>query len=74
MTLYEQALRAGLEKQFGPDWWLIGASERLLQGYAKASLDVERERYRELMREAAVTLAHRMLGAGLAAGIVTEAK
>lgn len=74
MTDYEQALRAGLEKQFGPEWWLVGASESSLQGYARANLEVERERYRESMREATVTLAHRMLGAGLSAGVVTVPK
>lgn len=74
MSEYVDKLTAGLEKQFGPEWWCVGASESSLQGYARANLEVERERYRESMREATVTLAHRMLGAGLSAGVVPVPK
>ena len=71
MTDYEQALTAGLEKQFGPNWWHVGALPHHFRDYCEAATDAERARIRRNMEAQTRTLMHQMLQAGLLAGVVT---
>ena len=71
MTDYEQALTAGLEKQFGANWWHVGATPHHFPDYCEAATDAERARIRRNMEAQTRTLMHQMLQAGLLAGVVT---
>ena len=71
MTDYEQALTAGLEKQFGANWWHVGATPHHFRDYCEATTDAERARIRRNMEAQTRTLMHQMLHAGLLAGVVT---
>ena len=71
MSEYADKLTAGLEKQFGANWWHVGAFPHHFRDYCEATTDAERLRIRRNMEEQTRTLMHQMLRAGLLAGVVT---
>lgn len=71
MSDYTDKLTAGLEKQFGANWWHVGATPQHFRDYCAATTDKERLRIRRDMEEQTRTLMHQMLQAGLLAGVVT---
>ena len=46
MSAYAEKLTAGLEKQFGAEWWLMGAYPHHLQDYARQTTEAGRRRVR----------------------------
>ena len=72
MSKYADKLTDGLRKQFGPEWWLMGAYPHHLQDYARATNDSERARVRAAMEAQTRQLAHSMIQAGLLGGVVTD--
>ena len=71
MSEYADKLTAGLEKQFGANWWHVGALPHHFRDYCEATTDMERLRIRRDMEAQTRTLMHQMLQAGLLAGVVT---
>ena len=71
MSEYADKLTAGLEKQFGANWWHVGALPHHFRDYCEATTDRERERIRRIMETQTRILMHQMLQAGLLAGVVT---
>ena len=69
---YEDKLTAGLGKQFGPEWWLMGAYPHHLQDYARQTTEQGRRRVRAAMEAQTRQLAHDMIRAGLLGGVVTS--
>ena len=69
---YADKLTVGLEKQFGSEWWLLGASPQNLQDYARQTTETGRKRVRAAMEAQTRQLAHDMIRAGLMAGVVTD--
>ena len=72
MNAYTEKLTAGLEKQFGAEWWLMGAYPHHLQDYARQTTEQGRRRVRAVMEAQTRQLAHDMIQAGLRAGIITD--
>lgn len=72
MSKYADKLTAGLEKQFGAEWWLIGACPHHLQDYARQTTERDRKRIRAAMEAQTRQLAHGMIQAGLLGGVVTD--
>ena len=72
MSAYADKLTAGLEKQFGAEWWLMGAYPHHLQDYARQTTETGRRRVRAAMEAQTRQLAHSMIQAGLLAGVVTD--
>ena len=73
MSAYADKLTAGLEKQFGAEWWLMGAYPHHLQDYARATTDADRKRIRQSIEAQTRQLAHSMIQAGILGGIVEDA-
>ena len=71
MSTYADKLTAGLEAQFGAEWWLMGAYPHHLQDYARAATEADRRRIRRNIEEQTRQLAHCMLQAGILGGVVT---
>lgn len=71
MSKYAEKLTAGLEKQFGPEWYLIGAEAHHLRDYVRATNDSDRAHIRRAMESQTRHLMHSMLQAGLLAGVIT---
>jgi len=71
MSAYADKLSAGLEKQFGSEWWLLGAYPHHLQDYARQTTEQGRRRVRAAMEAQTRQLAHSMIQAGLLGGVVT---
>ena len=71
MSKYADKLTDGLRKQFGPEWWLMGAYPHHLQDYARQTTETGRRRVRAAMEAQTRQLAHSMIQAGLLAGVVT---
>lgn len=72
MSAYADKLTAGLEKQFGAEWWLMGAYPHHLQDYARQTTETGRKRVRATMEAQTRQLAYSMIQAGLLAGVVTN--
>ena len=72
MSAYADKLTAGLEAQFGAEWWLMGAYPHHLQDYARQTTEAGRKRVRAAMEAQTRQLAHSMIQAGLLGGVVTE--
>ena len=72
MSAYADKLTAGLEKQFGAEWWLMGAYPHHLQDYARQTTEQGRKRIRAAMEAQTRQLAHSMIQAGLLGGVVTD--
>ena len=71
MSAYADKLTTGLEKQFGPEWYFIGAEPHHLRDYARATNDSDRAHVRRAMESQARHLMHCFLQAGLLAGVIT---
>ena len=71
MSEYAERLTDGLRKQFGPEWYLIGAEPHHLRDYALATNDSDRAHVRRAMEAQTRHLMHCFLQAGLLAGVVT---
>lgn len=71
MSEYADKLTDGLRKQFGPEWYLIGAEPHHLRDYARATNDSDRAHVRRAMEAQARHLMHSFLQAGLLAGVIT---
>ena len=71
MSKYADKLTDGLRKQFGAEWYLIGAEPHHLRDYARATNGSERARVRRAMEAQTRHLMHCFLQAGLLAGVVT---
>jgi len=71
MSAYADKLSAGLEEQFGSEWWLLGAYPHHLQDYARQTTETGRRRVRAAMEAQTRQLAHSMIRAGLLGGVVT---
>lgn len=72
MSAYADKLTAGLEKQFGAEWWLLGAYPHHLQDYARQTTEKGRKRVRAAMEAQTRQLAHSMIQAGLLGGVVID--
>ena len=72
MSAYMDKLTAGLEKQFGAEWWLMGAYPHHLQDYARQTTETGRRHVRAAMEAQTRQLAHGMIRAGLLGGVVTD--
>ena len=72
MSAYAEKLMAGLEKQFGAEWWLMGAYPHHLQDYARQTTETGRRRVRAAMEAQTRQLAHSMIRAGLLGGVVID--
>ena len=72
MSEYAERLADGLRKQFGAEWYLIGAEPHHLRDYARATDDSDRARVRRAMESQTRHLAHSMIQAGLLGGVVTD--
>jgi len=70
MSEYADKLTAGLEKQFGANWWYVGALPQHFRDYCEAATDAERLQIRRNMEVQTRTLMHQMLQAGILAGVV----
>ena len=70
MSVYAEKLAAGLEKQFGAEWWMMGAYPHHLQDYARQTTEEGRRRVRRNMEAQTRQLAHDMIQAGLLGGVV----
>ena len=71
MSEYADKLTDGLRKQFGPEWYLIGAEPHHLRDYARATNDSDRARVRRAMESQTRYMMHSFLQAGLLAGVIT---
>lgn len=71
MSEYADKLTDGLQKQFGAEWYLIGAEPHHLRDYARATNDSDRARVRRAMESQTRHLMHSFLQAGLLAGVIT---
>ena len=71
MSEYAERLADGLRKQFGAEWYLIGAEPHHLRDYARATNDSDRARVRRAMESQTRHLMHCFLQAGLLAGVIT---
>ena len=71
MSEYAERLTDGLRKQFGPEWYLIGAEPHHLRDYARATNDSDRAHVRRAMEAQTRHLMHSMLQAGLLGGVIT---
>lgn len=71
MSKYADKLTDGLSKQFGPEWYLIGAEPHHLRDYARAKNDSDRYHVRRAMESQTRHLMHSFLQAGLLAGVIT---
>ena len=72
MSTYADKLTAGLEKQFGAEWWLVGAYPHHLQDYARQTTEKGRQRVRAAMEAQTRQLAHNMIQAGLLGGVIRD--
>ena len=71
MSEYAEKLADGPRKQFGPEWYLIGAEPHHLRDYARATNDSDRYHVRRAMEAQTRHLMHSFLQAGLLAGVIT---
>ena len=71
MSEYAEKLTDGLRKQFGAEWYFIGAEPHHLRDYARATDDSDRARVRRAMESQTRHLMHCFLQAGLLAGVIT---
>ena len=70
MSAYADKLTDGLRKQFGDEWYLIGAEPHHLRDYARATNDTDRARVRRAMESQTRHMMHSFLQAGLLAGVI----
>ena len=71
MSEYAEKLTNGLRKQFGNEWYLLGAESHHLRDYARATNDSDRAHVRRAMESQTRHLMHCFLQAGLLAGVIT---
>lgn len=70
MSEYADKLTDGLRKQFGPEWYFIGAEPHHLRDYARATNDSDRAHVRRAMEAQTRHMMHSFLQAGLLAGVI----